>query len=383
MKFLHVADLHLGKVVNELPMIRDQEYILEKICRIVREKRVDAVLISGDIYDRSIPPEEAVRVLDRFLSRLSADGVFVLMISGNHDSDERLNYGSSLFISQKVYITSVYEGELREAVLEDGFGRVHFWMLPFVKASRVGHYHPEADTSSYDSAVRAAIGCGVIDPKERNVLLSHQFVTGGSKDPETAGSENTPSEAVGTIEKVDASAFDLFDYVALGHIHRPQKIGRNEVRYAGSILKYSLSEIDHEKSAVLVTMEEKGKVETELIPLLPRREMRHIKGPFSELMKPEFATDDYMYVTLTDEDIIPDAIQKIRTYYPHTMKLDYQNSHTRAAMEFSFASEDLSVRPEELLRDFYRKIAGGEPSEEEWAILLRSAGKAGVIDETD
>lgn len=369
--------------MNELPMIRDQEYILEKICRIVREKRVDAVLISGDIYDRSIPPEEAVRVLDRFLSRLSADGVFVLMISGNHDSDERLNYGSSLFISQKVYITSVYEGELREAVLEDGFGRVHFWMLPFVKASRVGHYHPEADTSSYDSAVRAAIGCGVIDPKERNVLLSHQFVTGGSKDPETAGSENTPSEAVGTIEKVDASAFDLFDYVALGHIHRPQKIGRNEVRYAGSILKYSLSEIDHEKSAVLVTMEEKGKVETELIPLLPRREMRHIKGPFSELMKPEFATDDYMYVTLTDEDIIPDAIQKIRTYYPHTMKLDYQNSHTRAAMEFSFASEDLSVRPEELLRDFYRKIAGGEPSEEEWAILLRSAGKAGVIDETD
>ena len=208
-------------------------------------------------------------------------------------------------------------------------------------------------------------------------------MTGGSKDPETAGSENTPSEAVGTIEKVDASAFDLFDYVALGHIHRPQKIGRNEVRYAGSILKYSLSEIDHEKSAVLVTMEEKGKVETELIPLLPRREMRHIKGPFSELMKPEFATDDYMYVTLTDEDIIPDAIQKIRTYYPHTMKLDYQNSHTRAAMEFSFASEDLSVRPEELLRDFYRKIAGGEPSEEEWAILLRSAGKAGVIDETD
>ncbi|MBO4889136.1 MAG: exonuclease SbcCD subunit D [Firmicutes bacterium] len=383
MRFLHVADLHLGKVVNEFPMIRDQEYILEKICRIVQEKKIDAVLISGDIYDRSIPPEEAVRVLDRFLSRLSADGVFVLMISGNHDSDERLNYGSSLFISQKVYITSVYEGELREAVLEDGFGRVHFWMLPFVKASRVGHYHPEVDTSSYDAAVRAAISCGVIDPKERNVLLSHQFVTGGSKDPETAGSENTPSEAVGTIEKVDASAFDLFDYVALGHIHRPQKIGRNEVRYAGSILKYSLSEIDHEKSAVLVTMEEKGNVQTELIPLLPRREMRHIKGPFSELMKPEFATDDYMYVTLTDEDIIPDAIQKIRTYYPHTMKLDYQNSHTRAAMEFSFASEDLSVRPEELLRDFYRKIAGGEPSEEEWAILLRSAGKAGVIDETD
>ena len=383
MKFLHLADLHLGKVVNEFPMIRDQEYMLDQIIGIVREKSVDAVLISGDVYDRSIPPEEAVRTLDRFLSRLSKSGVYVLVISGNHDSDERLNYGSALFISQKVYITGVYEGELKEAVLEDAFGKIHFWMLPFVKASRVGHYHPDADTSSYDAAVRAAISCGKIDPKERNVLLAHQFVTGGSKDPETAGSENTPSEAVGTIEKIDSSAFDQFDYVALGHIHRPQKVGREEVRYAGSLLKYSLSEMDHAKSAVLVTLEEKGKVSIELVPLVPRREMRHIKGPFQELMKAEYATEDYMYVTLTDEEIVPDAIQKIRTYYPHTMKLDYQNSHTREAMEFSFASEDLAVRPEELLKDFYRKIAGGEPSEEEWAILLDSAGKAGVIHETD
>ena len=383
MKFLHLSDLHLGKTVNEFPMIRDQEYMLDQIVKIAKERSLDAVLLSGDIYDRSVPPEEAVRVLDGFLSCLSKSGISVLVISGNHDSEERLNYGSSLFITQKVFITGIYEGDLREVVLEDEYGKVHFWMLPFVKASKVGHFHPDLDTSSYDAAVRSAISCGRIDPSERNVLLAHQFVVSGERDPKSSGSENLPSEAVGTIEKVDADCFDVFDYAALGHIHRPQKIGREEVRYAGSLLKYSLSEIGHEKSAPLVTMEEKGKVSVELIPLRPRREMRHIKGPFRELMKPEFATEDYMYVTLTDEDIIPDAIAKIRTYYPHTMKLDYQNSHTREALDFSFEEVDSSVSPKEILKDFYGKIEGGEPSEEEWAILLDAAGKAGVIHETD
>ena len=383
MKFLHLADLHLGKSVNEFSMIRDQEYILDHLFTLAKDHQADAVLIAGDVYDRSIPSEEAVRLLDRFLSRLAQENISVLMISGNHDSDERLNFASSLLSSRKVYIAGLYTGSVPKITLEDEHGAVDFWMLPFVKASLVGHYLPEADVSSYDSAIRAALSCCDLDPERRNVLLAHQFVTGKDADPETAGSENQSAEAVGTLEKVGWDAFDAFDYVALGHIHSPQSVGRREVRYSGSPLKYSLSEVLKDKSVPLVTLGEKGQVDIELLPLVPLRDMRHIKGRLEDLTRESLASEDYIYATLTDEDVIPDAIGHLRAYYPNIMKLDYANSHTRELMEFSFDDRAEKIGFTELLGDFYQKILGGTPSEEEWTVLRETAGEAGIIYETD
>ena len=387
MKFIHLGDLHLGKTVNEFRMIDDQAFILEQILQCVKERDVDAVLVAGDVYDKSIPSEEAVRLLDSFLARLAEMGKAVIMISGNHDSDDRLQFGSRLFESRNVYITGRYEGFMPEVVLEDVYGKVHFWMLPFVKASVVAHYHPDEKVDSYDTAIRIALADIPLDRSERNVILSHQFVTGSgnkdaAQDPVMAGSELVRPEMVGTIEKVGSDVYDPFDYAALGHIHSPQSLGRKEVRYSGSPLSYSLSEIGHEKSFPLVTLGEKSQVEIELVPLVPRRRMRHLRGPLAQLLDPARITDDqdYIYITLTDEQPIPDAIGRVRTYYPNVMKLDYDNSHTRALQQVTFSGITAGRSYHELIRDFYSLMNGGEPTEEEMEILGEAARKAGVIE---
>lgn len=382
MKFIHLGDLHLGKTVNEFNMIPDQEYILQEILDITRTQRADAVLISGDVYDRAVPGEEAVRVLDDFLSALSSDGTRVLIISGNHDSDERLSFGSRLFENSGVYIMGKYEGNLGHVVLDDAYGPVHFWLLPFVKASLVRHFYPDEDTSTYDAAVRTAIRCGApVDPNERNVILAHQFVTGYGTLPDIAGSETVRAESVGTVEQVGYDAFDAFDYVALGHIHSPQQVGRVTCRYSGSPLKYSLSEIGRDKSVPVVTLGKKGDVKVELIPLHPIRDMRHIKGKIDDLLKRETVVDpgDYIYVTLTDEDIVWEAMSRVQQVYPNAMKLDYCNSHTAAVQDFDFSDVTGGRTFEEIIRDFYSLQRGGEPTKEEWEILRRVAEEAGGI----
>lgn len=381
MKFIHLGDLHLGKSVNEFSMIPDQEYILKEITEMARERTVDAVLISGDVYDRAVPGEEAVRVLDDFLSELSSEGIRVLLISGNHDSDERLNFGSRLFADSGVYIAGKYEGALQHVMLDDAYGPVHFWLLPFVKASLVRHYYPEEDTSTYDAAVRTAIRCGAdVDPDERNVILAHQFVTGRETAPVFAGSELARPETVGTVEQVSYDAFDAFDYVALGHIHSPQRVGRKTCRYSGSPLKYSLSEIGQDKSVPVVTMGEKGDVQVELLPLHPLHDMRHIKGKIDDLLSKENIVDpdDYMYVTLTDEDTVWEAMARIQKVYPNAMKLDYHNSHTEAIQDFDFSDVTVGRTFEDIIRDFYAIQRGGEPTEEEWEILHEIAEEAGI-----
>lgn len=387
MKFIHLGDLHLGKTVNEFRMIDDQAFILEQILQCVKERDVDAVLVAGDVYDKSIPSEEAVRLLDSFLARLAEMGKAVIMISGNHDSDDRLQFGSRLFEARNVYITGRYEGFVPEVVLEDVYGKVHFWMLPFVKASVVAHYHPDEKVDSYDTAIRIALADIPLDKAERNVILSHQFVTGSgnkdaAQDPVMAGSELVRPEMVGTIEKVGSDVYDSFDYAALGHIHSPQSLGRKEVRYSGSPLSYSLSEIGHEKSFPLVTLGAKSQVEIELVPLVPRRRMRHLRGPLAQLLDPARITDDqdYIYITLTDEQPIPDAIGRVRTYYPNVMKLDYDNSHTRALQQVTFSGITAGRSYHELIKDFYSLMNGGEPTEEELEILGEAARKAGVIE---
>ena len=379
MKILHLGDIHLGKSVNEFSMIEDQRYILKQIIGLVEERKVDAVCIAGDVYDRSVPSEEAVKLLDYFLTSLSQMGKMVFMISGNHDSDERLQFGSQLLRAKQVYIAGRYDGVVEHVELEDEFGPFHVWMLPYVKASRVAHYFPEGDTSSYDAAFRTAIGACELDEKERNIILVHQFVTGKSEDPHLAGSESA-MVSVGTVEKIGYDCFDSFDYVAMGHIHGCQAVGRETCRYSGSPLKYSLNqkEIDSQKTVPVVTLEEKGKVTVDLVPLKPLREVRHLRGEIKDLLANAVDTDDYIYATLTDENTQFDAMARLQEVYPHIMKMDYDNISTRALQEEAVADTD-GKSFEELITEFYEWMNGTQPSEAEWKILQEVAKEAGVV----
>lgn len=386
MKLLHLADLHIGKSLNDYSLLEDQRYILEQILSLIKERQVDAVLIAGDVYDKSIPSEEAVKLLDYFLCSLAASGVNTYLISGNHDSDERLNFGSALFQKNRLYIAAKYEGKIFQHRCEDEFGSVNFFLLPFIKASQVRHFFPEAEIASYNEAVALALSQAVFDPAERNILLAHQFVAGHAADPELAGSEGVSALTVGNVEKVAVDCFAGFDYVALGHIHAPQPVGRQTVRYAGSPLKYSLSEINNAKSAPLITLGPKGQLDIELLPLRPRREVRQLKGQLQQLLQPEniLAPDDYIYAILTDEVPINNAMDIFRQYYPNTLKIAYDNAHTRAAGQVAVGgnvTKDKSFA--ELLADFYQLMYGCEISAAEIQIMQQAAKEAGVLNETD
>lgn len=385
MRFLHLGDLHLGKSLGDFDLIGDQKYILDQILAVIREKTVDAVLIAGDVYDKAIPSEAATNLLDYFLCHLAETGVKTFLISGNHDSDDRLNYGSRLFQDNQIFISSVFRGELEKYTVEDEQGEVDVYLLPFVKASQVRHYFPDAKIDSYDDAVRVIIEHAHLDRQKRNVIVAHQFVAGRSEDPVLAGSESIVTQSVGLVEKISYDCFDPFDYVALGHIHSPQKVGREEVRYAGSPLKYSLSEVNHIKSVPLVTLAEKGKVSVELIPLSPMRDLRHIKGSIRELLDKKHvqSPEDFIYATLTDEEIIGDAMGIFQQVYPNTVKIDYDNSHTREIeqVDLSHIVENKSFS--ELISDFYQLMYQCEISEEEMDYMKMVAREAGVIHETE
>ena len=385
MKLLHLGDLHLGKTLGEYDLIEDQRYILEQILKIIGDNSADAVLMSGDIYDRSIPSEAATRLLDWFLSSLSEAGVKTFLISGNHDSDDRLNFGSSLFETNQIYISSIYDGTLYERVLTDEYGEIHIYLLPFVKASQVRHYFPKEKIESYDDAVRVIIEHADIDPSKRNILAAHQFVAGKGKDPKLVGSEGVSVQSVGLVEKIGYDHFEAFDYVALGHIHSPQSVGRKNIRYSGSILKYSLSESSDRKSAPLITLGEKGETDIDLIPLEPLRDLRHITGPAQKLLAGENieSPEDYIYVTLTDEDILYDAMQIFRQVYPNTVKIDYDNSHTKEIEQVDLTKIGNHRSFSELIGDFYRQMYDREITEEEMTIMRQAAKEAGVIDEAD
>ncbi len=382
---MHLADLHIGKSVKDFSMIEDQRFILDWILVLAEMEKVDAVLIAGDVYDRSIPSEEAVGLFDEFIYRLTQIPVKVLLISGNHDSDERLNFGSRLFVDKEVYFCSKYDGELYRQTFEDEFGPVNFYLLPFVKASQVRHFHPEDEIENYDQAVRVAIADGDVNPDERNVILAHQFVAGRSGEVMLGGSESPAVANVGLVERIGFDCFDDFDYAALGHIHKAQSVGREEVRYAGTPLKYHADEAGDNKSIPIVTLGKKGEVKIELKQLKPRRDLRCLKGTLKQLLDPKVVngTDDYIFVTLTEEDIIPDAMGIFRQTYPNTMQIRYENSHTRE-IEAVDPSQMAELRSfPELMTDFYQKMYGTDMTEEEMAIMNQVAKKAGVIDETN
>ncbi|MCI8585145.1 MAG: exonuclease SbcCD subunit D [Lachnospiraceae bacterium] len=385
MKFLHLGDLHLGKSLSNFDLIEDQRYILDQIFHIAEKESVDGVLIAGDVYDKSIPSEAAMRLLDDFLIKLAQNERKVFMVSGNHDSDDRLNYGSTLFARNEIFITAVFDGTLHKQSFADKDTQIDVYMLPFVKASQVRHYFPDEDIENYEDAVRAIIRNTPIDKNNKNLLVAHQFVSGKGADPALAGSESVGTQSVGLVEKIGYDCFDDFDYVALGHIHSPQRVGRDAVRYSGSPLKYSLSEVKNEKTVPLITVSAEDSVKIELIPLKPMRDMRHIKGTMKELLdkKNVKAPEDFIYATLTEEDIVDDAMGVFQQIYPNTVRIDYDNSHTREMdqVDISKIAENRSFP--ELIGDFYRLMYGCEITEGEMDVMRTAAREAGVINETD
>ena len=385
MKLLHLGDLHLGKSLGEFDLYEDQKYILDQILSIIREKEIDGVLIAGDVYDRAVPSESAMNLLDYFLKSLADQKVKTFMISGNHDSDDRLGYGSRLFESSHIYIAAQFRGTLYKKTVIDEYGEADFYLLPFVKASQVRHFYPDEKIESYDAAVRVILEHAQIDPDKRNIIVAHQFVAGRGADPELGGSEGAGTQSVGLVEKIGWDCFDMFDYAALGHIHSPQSIGRREVRYSGSPLKYSLSEAGNDKSVPVVTLGPKGEVDIELVKLRPMRDMRRLKGPIEKLLDKDNVSrpEDFIYATLTNEELIDDVMGIMQQVYPNTVKIDYDNSRTREVDRVEIAGNLKQKTFDELISDFYSKMYGCAISEEEMQIMKEAAKEAGVIDETD
>lgn len=370
MKLIHLSDLHLGKRVNEVSMIEDQEYILHQIIRIIKEENANAVLLSGDIYDKSVPSAEAVMLFDDFLSRLAQLQVKVYAISGNHDSPERLAFGNRLMEGAGIYMAPVYNGSIVPLQLSDEYGTVNFWLLPFIKPAHVKRFYSDDPIESYTDAVRVAIEKMGIDTTQRNVLLTHQFVTGASVDPD--GSEEI---SVGGSENVDASVFEGFDYVALGHIHGPQNIGSNKIRYCGTPLKYSFSEAKHYKSVTVVNLGAKGELELHTAALTPLHDMRVIRGNFAEVTDKAFyegtATDDYLQIILTDEEDVPEAIGKLRVIYPNVMKLTYDNTRTRTNQLIEGATDVKQKSPLQLFAELYEQ-QNNQPMSEVQSLFIQS-----------
>lgn len=363
MKLIHLSDLHLGKRVNEFSMLEDQQYILEEILRIIDSEKPDGVLIAGDVYDKTVPSAEAVTLLDEFLVQLSKRDTQTFLISGNHDSAERLAFGGRLMEQSGIHIARVYNGVLAPLTLRDEYGSVDLYLLPFLRPVQVRRFFPESEIATYTEAMAAVLGAADIDKTHRNVLVTHQFVTGA----QTCDSEEL---SVGGTDNVDVSVFDDFDYVALGHIHGPQKIGRETVRYCGTPLKYSFSEVGHKKSVTVVELAEKGSVAIRTVPLVPKRDMSELCGAYNELMLRENYEgkpfrNDYLRITLTDEEDIPNAVNNLRTVYPYIMRLDYDNRRTRTESHVDGAEQVERKRPLTLFEEFYESQNGQPMSEEQ------------------
>ena len=358
MRILHLADLHLGKILQEQPLIEDQKYMLEEIIKKVQEENIEIILISGDIYDRSIPQTDAVDMLDYFLNKLIKDlKKQVFIISGNHDSKERLGFGNKIFENDGLYISSKYEGQIKKVELQDEYGKLNIYLLPFIKPVEVKKYF-EDEILSYDETIKKIIEKENIDETQRNIILTHQFVTCIGEEVERTDSETI---SLGGIDNVDISNYDKFDYVAIGHVHRPQRIGRDTARYAGAMLKYSFSEVNHKKTIPIIDFKEKGNINIKLVELTPLRDMREIKGPIEELTKKEnyknTNTEDYIKAIITNEEPVYDAIGQIRKVYPNVLKLEIQNSKSSVSQNDEKEKELQNIKNKsevELFNEFYK-----------------------------
>jgi len=369
MKFFHLSDLHIGKRLNDFPLVEDQVYILNEILRAAERERPDAVLIAGDVYDKTVPAAEAVMAFDDFVYALHEMGIVIFAISGNHDSAERLSFGARMMDKNGVHIARVYDGSLATIHMEDAHGTVAVTMLPFIKPSHVRRFFEDTTIETYTDAVRAALSKTALPPQNRHVLLSHQFVTGA----QTSESEEVN---VGGLDNVDAVAFEGFDYVALGHLHSPQNVGRETVRYCGTPLKYSFSEMNQTKSITIVDMHEKDNVAVSTIALTPLRELRAIRGTYMELTAGAFyhgtsLQDDYLHITLTDALDVPEAMGKLRTIYRNLMKLSYDNARTQSSRIPDVRAATAARTPLAIFADFY-EAQNGQPMTAEQSALMQA-----------
>lgn len=360
MRFFHISDLHLGKRLCEYSLMPDQEYILARILDAVECEHPDALIVAGDVYDKAVPSAEAVALFDSFICALASKNVPTFVISGNHDSPERIAFGSSIMGTSGIYMSPVFDGQIKPIRLCDEHGDVFVYLLPFIKPAHVRHAYPDEKCDSYTDALAAVISHMSVDTSARNVLVTHQFVTGATRS-------ESEEISVGGSDNVDASVFDRFDYVALGHIHGPQSVTRKSVRYCGTPLKYSFSEANHEKSITCVTLGGKGAVSVDTIPLAPMRDLREIRGEFDVITSPAYyentAREDYLHITLTDEDDIPEALTRLRAVYPNLMKLDYDNTRTRTENTLTVSSAIEKRSPLELFCDFFEMQNGQMPDQ--------------------
>lgn len=373
MRFLHLADLHIGKRVNGFSMIEDQKFVFEQVYNVIENEKIDGIIMAGDIYDKPVPSAEAVKLFDEMLTRLVSINLPIFVISGNHDSAERIGFGSDILSAAKVYMSRVYNGNLQKIELEDDYGKINVYLLPFIKPATVKNIYKEAEIKDYDDALEYVLSQEKIDETKRNVIVSHQFVTGAMRS-------ESEEVSVGGLDNVSVENYKAFDYVALGHIHRAQQMGRESARYAGTLLKYSFSEEKHNKSMTIVDLKEKGNIEIKEIPVKPLHDLKTIKGKFSEITSEEFykelKKEDYYRAVLTDEDDILNAIGKLKSIYPNLMSMEYDNTRTRSYSVVDNVETGEAKSPLDYFEKFFEKQNGRKMSEKQRDYLLEILGEA-------
>lgn len=366
MKFLHLSDLHLGKNLNGFSLYQDQAYILNQVVQIAQNEQIEAVIIAGDIFDKSVPNSQAIQLFDEFLTSWAELNLPVFIISGNHDNAQRVAFGANLFKQNNIFISPVYNGNLSPITLEDNFGKINFYLLPFLKPTTVRNFFPDEEITSYNQAIEVALKNISLNTNERNILIAHQFVTGAY----ICDSEDI---VVGGIDNINANLFQDFDYVALGHLHTPQTVLRESIRYCGTLLKYSFSEINQEKSLTIVDFFTKNDINIKTIPLSPLHDMRKLKGSYADLtLKSNYEhtnTTDYLTIILTDEEDIPDAINRLRSIYPNIMQLSYENTRTNTAKQLANIDIHNLKSPLTLFKEFYTQQNNQDLNTEQNAIL--------------
>lgn len=373
MRFLHLADLHIGKRVNGFSMIEDQKFVFEQVYNVIENEKIDGIIMAGDIYDKPVPSAEAVKLFDEMLTRLVSINLPIFVISGNHDSAERIGFGSDILSVAKVYMSRVYNGNLQKIELEDDYGKINVYLLPFIKPATVKNIYKEAEIKDYDDALEYVLSQEKIDETKRNVIVSHQFVTGAMRS-------ESEEVSVGGLDNVSVENYKAFDYVALGHIHRAQQMGRESARYAGTLLKYSFSEEKHNKSMTIVDLKEKGNIEIKEIPVKPLHDLKTIKGKFSKITSEEFykelKKEDYYRAVLTDEDDILNAIGKLKSIYPNLMSMEYDNTRTRSYSVVDNVETGETKSPLDYFEEFFEKQNGRKMSEKQRNYLLEILGEA-------
>lgn len=360
MKILHLSDLHFGKRLNNFSLLEDQYHINQQIFKLAEDTHIEAVIIAGDVFDKQIPSAGAIQLFDDFLNFWAELNLPVFIISGNHDSAERLSFGANIFSSSNIYISPVYNGQITPITLNDAYGKINFYLLPFIKPATVRPFFPDEKINSYTEAVQTVLKKLPLNKNERNILIAHQFVTG-------AVLSDSEEIVIGGLDNIDAHIFNSFDYVALGHIHTPQTILRDTIRYCGTLLKYSFSEANQQKSATIVNIKTKGQIDIDTYPVKPLHDMRKIKGTYAELTSQQTYintdTNDYILATLTDEEDIPDAVNRLRSIYPNIMQLNYDNMRTRTSRNIETIDTNTAKAPLELFNEFY-KLQNNQPLNE-------------------